>query len=202
MVEHVPGQLAIDIDDLIRQAELENAGEWHGAPLGYTADYYTPGEHQAAMDRWILEHGHFACRLSGIWSPTLTNSAITADDHNIVILSAHAPEETIAYQANCGPCRWHYINTENAVIEAAHDHAMPGWRDLPILPTKHGAALSTPSKQTTQRVTEWIHEHYPTEWIFPGAPVRTTRQRYGTRHVSGRSPLGGYDLSAGIRDDG
>ncbi|MBD2758834.1 hypothetical protein IEE94_04855 [Yimella sp. cx-573] len=81
MVEHVPGQLAIDIDDLIRQAELKNAGQWHGAPLGYTTDYYTPGEHQAAMDRWILEHTNFGSALSGIWLRAITSGARVPLDH-------------------------------------------------------------------------------------------------------------------------
>lgn len=34
-----------------------------------------------------------------------------------------------------------------------------------------------------------------TAWQRPGVPVRTHRQSHGTRHVPGRSPLGGYDLA-------
>ncbi|WP_404442901.1 hypothetical protein LG315_08505 [Microbacterium marinum] len=30
----------------------------------------------------------------------------------------------------------------------------------------------------------------------PGAPILTERGPYGTRHVPGYSPFGGYDLSA------
>lgn len=75
---------------------------------------------------------------------------------------------------------------------------MPGWRDLPVLPSKLSATLSTPSKQSTARGAAWIEENYPPAWQIPGAPVRTLRQPMGTRHVAGRSPLGGYDLCAGI----
>ena len=94
------------------------------------------------------------------------------------------------YQMICEGCRWHHIATsENAVVEAWHDHALPGWRDLPILPAK----IST---QKQARVLAWLEDTYPPEWVRPGVPIRTHRSQHGTRHVPGRSPLGGYDLTA------
>jgi len=42
---------------------------------------------------------------------------------------------------------------------------------------------------------KWIDEHYPAAMRVAGAPVITERSCWGTRHVPGRSPWGGYDLS-------
>lgn len=78
---------------------------------------------------------------------------------------------------------------------------MPGWRDLPVMPRSLSERLSTPTKQSTRAVQAWIEDNYPTEWQVPGAPVRTIRAApMGTRHVAGRSPLDGYDLTAGTAD--
>ncbi|MBM7510238.1 hypothetical protein JOE61_004052 [Nocardioides salarius] len=41
----------------------------------------------------------------------------------------------------------------------------------------------------------WIAEHYPKSMQVPGAPMITERRPFGTRHVPGRSPWGGYDIS-------
>lgn len=40
-----------------------------------------------------------------------------------------------------------------------------------------------------------MEEHYPEAMRFPGAPVITERPNLGHRHVPGRSPWAGYDLS-------
>lgn len=42
---------------------------------------------------------------------------------------------------------------------------------------------------------KWIEEHYPKSMQVVGAPVITERSSLGTRHVPGRSPWGGYDIS-------
>jgi hypothetical protein len=42
---------------------------------------------------------------------------------------------------------------------------------------------------------KWITEPYPKSMQVAGAPIITERRPYGTRHVPGRSPWGGYDLS-------
>ena len=77
-----------------------------------------------------------------------------------------------------------------------------GWRDLPVLPTSLSTYLNQPSTTHTQRaLSAWVEDNYPVEWQFAGAPVRTIRTPIGTRHVAGRSPLGGYDLTAGINED-
>lgn len=95
-------------------------------------------------------------------------------------------------QGICETCQWHVIGTESKVVEAWHDHAWPGWRDLPVIP----ASVKAREMGTiTKRGRTWIEAHYPAEWQVPGAPILTERTPPGTRHVPGYSPWGGYDLS-------
>ena len=187
-----------DLADLARQDAV--ATPWTGAPLSYTTDYYLPADLDAALDRYIAEHGTFGCFLdSGMWHRALCAKSFTGHGHSFDLFTAdHRPEGGLLYQANCAVCRWHLIaDSENAAVEAWHDHAMPGWRGLPIVPRKLADRLD--STQKTAALLAWVEDHYPAEWLFDGAPIRTARSPYGDRHVSGRSPLGGYDL--GVRDD-
>lgn len=73
-----------------------------------------------------------------------------------------------------------------------HDHALPGWRELPIVPSR----LRMMDKDGLSKAARnWIVEHYPKPMQIPGAPIITARRPYGPRNVPGRSPWGGYDLS-------
>jgi hypothetical protein len=102
-------------------------------------------------------------------------------------------------QLICATCQWHIITeSEEAAVEAWHDHAFPGWRDLPVLPGQLRGKMGT--SKMTPKLDAWFQEHYPAAFRVPGAPIRTWRQQYGTRHVAGYSPYGGYDLSAGIAE--
>ena len=197
-----------ELFDLVELARVEAiAIPWSGAPLTYTTDYYPPSELLAAFDRWVLEHGNFGCLAkSHMWHTSLTFIAPPIENgHAMVLLSAtgccdeenhdhHGVEipDELMYQSICEPCGWHSIHDdENAAVEAWHDHALPGWRTLPVLPAKFARAET---RQQKAAALVWIEANYPAEWLIPGAPVRTQREPYGTRHVSGRSPLGGYDL--------
>ena len=97
------------------------------------------------------------------------------------------------YQAICEPCEWNGItDRENDAVEMWHDHALPGWRELPIVPSR----LRMMDKDGLSKAAKkWISEHYPKSMQVPGAPIITERRPFGTRHVPGRSPWGGYDLS-------
>lgn len=93
----------------------------------------------------------------------------------------------------CESCDWHQVNVgENTAVESWHDHAVPGWRELPIVPAH--IPLSDGTK-LTRTAEAWSSDHYPIEAQFEGAPIITQRSGLGTRHVPGRSPWGGYDLS-------
>lgn len=188
-------QLALDMS--------EPLPEWTGSPLGYHEQYATPAEHAAALDRWIEEHGRlgFIAR-SRMWHPTSYSGGVEGDAHSCCILTAecralrhegiprdlppHVPDAYM-HQANCQPCRWHFIDpSERVVVEAWHDHAFPGWRDLKVMPLE---VQPEPGK----KALAWIAEHYGDRPA--GHPLRTERkQPIATRHVAGRSPWGGFDL--------
>ncbi len=79
------------------------------------------------------------------------------------------------------------------MVEAWHDHAFPGWRQLPILPAKLRGQMGT--RKMTPKLEEWLEANYPPEFRVAGAPILTDRGGSGTRHVPSYSPYGGFDLS-------
>lgn len=122
--------------DLFADMERDEAlaTEWTGAPLTYTADYYTPLEFWEAIERWTLEHGRF-----GIWPFShMWHLDFGGDDlAPVVILCAdarysgfnwpdckrhddhsHMPNR-LAYQANCDQCRWHEIADSSCAARTA-----------------------------------------------------------------------------------
>jgi len=66
------------------------------------------------------------------------------------------------------------------LIHEEHVAALPEWTGIPL----------------GQLVTD-----YPAQFRIPGAPIITERGKYGTRHVIGYSPYGGYDLSAPLEEE-
>lgn len=206
-----------DIDALIHQAEVENAPAWTGAPLEYHEDYATPEQLDAAFDRWVFENGRHGCiPLSHMWHRNnmrgFTDPDADITTHQLYLFCAdtrcdgivpatrsheHAvdlPGE-LMYQAICPRCSWHAIDeNESRAVEAWHDHALPGWRSLPIVPQK--LREHSGEQRALQRFTAWIEEHYPPEWQRLGYPILTERPHYGTRAVEGASPWKGYDISA------
>lgn len=199
-------QIAFNIQDLLREAELDAAPEWTGTPLHFHTVYATPEEHADAFARWQLEHGTFgSIPASHMWHPTLTHSPLEVRGHRLHMLTADTRPlahgalrpGSLLYQANCPTCQWHHItDTENAAVEAAHDHAMPGWADLPLFPARLARPLAQGERKARTAALAWLTEHYPAAWQHDGAPIRTQRTPLGTRHVPGRSPFGGYDLAA------
>ncbi len=61
-------------------------------------------------------------------------------------------------QMICAVCEWHFIGEEAEATEAWHDHAFPGWRDLPILPDKLRGQMGT--RKMTPKLEEWFEAHY------------------------------------------
>jgi len=203
-------QLAFDIEGMLHDAAVEAAPGWTGAPLHFTTAYYPPAELDAAFEHWQFLHTHDKTHInSRMWhrSITVPESGRVAG-HGFVLYTTdlrcqpwkHADKhETclcvgdVMCQAICEPCEWGGIaDRENDAVEMWHDHALPGWRGLPIVPSRlrmmEKDALSKAAKK-------WIAEHYPKSMQVPGYPIITERRPYGTRHVPGRSPWGGYDLS-------
>lgn len=186
-----------DLDQIARDAVTDTP--WHGSPLTFTTGYYSPTEHQEAWDRWKAERGQLGMRRkSHMWTTAPATFSMPAGTHHLDILSADLRCEhrepcacvgDLLYLAICEPCAWHQItDEENGAVEAWHDHAIPAWRELPPLPK--GIDHDSPKAAT------FVDKHYPEQWKREGAPIRTHRSPHGGRHVSGRSPFGGYDLAA------
>ena len=179
----------MDLLDLIAQEEAASA-EWAGAPLGFTTDFWPVGDLMHAFEHWeVLNPQRPSYRASRMWRPALTVPSARVHGHDFDLLIADLRCEHrercecvggLYYRASCDECRWHVIaDRENAAVEAWHDHAMPGWRDLPVMTSVSAAT-----------------DRQPDDWRFDGAPIRTLRTSPGNRHVPGRSPFGGYDLAA------
>tara|TARA_R100000365_G_scaffold3528_1_gene11907 strand:+ start:14475 stop:15101 length:627 start_codon:yes stop_codon:yes gene_type:complete len=199
------------IDTLLHEADLAAAGPWTGpAPLHFTAAYHHPDDLDAARARWVFEYGHFGSYVtSHMWHRAICGGQMRLDEHSLDTFTADLrcppgahPRDADTCQcvggllslAICAPCAWHTLGTENETVEAWHDHAFPGWRELPILPDKLRGQMGT--RRLTSKLEDWLTDNYPTRFQTPGAPIRTHRQKYGTRHVPDYSPYGGYDLAA------
>lgn len=173
------------------------ATPWNGkAPLEYTEDYFLPEDLDAAFARWRAEYPGGP---SQMWHRWVADPDMTLGAHSLAIFSAAVSTDSedvgsweLRCQANCARCGWHWIaETENGAVEAWHDHAMPGWRELPILPS-HLQHFDTDRDMAAVR--GWMSANYPSEALISGVPVLTLRSSPGTRHVPRRSPMGGYDI--------
>jgi hypothetical protein len=203
-------QFAFDIEGMLHEAAVESAPEWHGAPLHFTTAYYPPAEFDAALDHWMFLHAHDNTHVnSRMWRQSITVPDNTqVKRHGFALYTTdlrcepwkHSDRHEsclcvgdLMYQAICEPCEWNVITDhENAAVELWHDHALPGWRELPIVPSRLRMMDKGRMSMSTKK---WIDEHYPKSMQVPGAPMITERRPFGTRHVPGRSPWGGYDIS-------
>lgn len=197
-------QLSFDLDATLPKPVLP---PWTGSFLAYHEGYRDPEEHLAAMERWIEEHGSFGSHVrSHMWHAGW-GAAFAVEGHTFTHLMADArrngdewdasiypttPDELV-HQVICTTCKWHHVTTsERGSVEAWHDHALPGWRDLPVMPLHaQPAEWAKPGKTALA----WIEANQPVEWQRPGCPIRTERKEFATRHVPKRSPFGGYDLA-------
>lgn len=106
----------------------------------------------------------------------------------------------LLYRGACFGCTWEgpASDRENTAAEDAHDHAWPGWRELPWVPRRPESGTSVKQKGTTARWVEAVNDLYPHGWLESGGPIRTARTAGGTRHVPDHSGFGGYDLCGAV----
>lgn len=207
MADAMDGQLAFDFDGLAREEARAHMQECEGAPLHFTTDYYSPRELVEAFEHWQFLNGHFdSFAQSHMWHRGIAHEQVTVlGGHGGEMFTAElrsrpgevGPGDLLA-QMICEPCQWHVVTgDENTAVEAWHDHALPGWRNLPVVPrqirVRNESGLTALAKA-------WIAERYPEHMQVPGAPIVTERAPVGTRHVPGYSPWGGYDLSSTALD--
>jgi hypothetical protein len=104
------------------------------------------------------------------------------------------PDYHLRYRSQCdgcgdeGPIR----SSENAATEDGHDHAFPGWRDMPVLEHRPYEYDGTKARQ---RWEADARRAYPEGWFERGGPVLEYRTPPGTRHVPGQAPGGGYCMA-------
>jgi hypothetical protein len=105
----------------------------------------------------------------------------------------------LLYRGACYGCTWEgeARTRENDAVEDAHDHAWPGWRQLPTVPRRPDSGTSATQKAANATWSDHVNRLYPDGWLEAGGPIRTARAASGTRHVPDRTGFGGYDLSAG-----
>jgi len=203
-------QQTFDLDTLI--AEANPRAPYKGrAPLRFTTDYFTIEELVEAQDEARLVAGSDYCySWRHMWHPQFGGAGRTEHNgHVLAIVEAdlrcncllmppfgfntrrcYCPGEQIS-QTICETCSWHFIGTWNQSVEALHDHAWPGWRDLPRL-----GQVRTGVDRKKQLAHLIAQVDYPTAWMVPGAPVLTARESGATRHVPDYSPWRGFDIAA------
>jgi hypothetical protein len=193
-------QLAFDLDEMIREQEALARPEWAGpAPLHFTTEYFTVAELAAAWEEYIARNGHFGSYIwSHMWHLNDYHEPHTNPFfHDFAELSTdlrcdrneHRRRDCecvggMVTRIQCDQCRWMHLGDREEGVMAWHDHALPGWRDLPVVPEK------------AKDAKKWALEHYPDEWKIPGAPIITPRGPMGSRSVPGRSPWGGFDIAS------
>lgn len=204
-------QLAFDIEGMLHEAAVEASPEWRGAPLHFTTAFYSPSDLEDAVAHWQFLHRLDGSRHdSRMWHRAIAvPGGVEIGEHGFDLFTADLRCDPwkhptphggctcvgdLTYMAMCEPHGWHAVaSDENAAVETWHDHSFPGWRDLPVVPAR---LRNTDEIGLSSAARKWIEQHYPASMRVVGAPVITERSGIGTRHVPGRSPWGGYDISS------
>ena len=168
----------------------------------------------AALQQWKQDYGNFGCyQRSHAWHAELTAQAEQPTEAcRPTILMAdlrcdHFDGDCmcvgdLVYRGACLHCPWEgpVRDEANLAAEDAHDHAWPGWRDLPIAPRRPESGTNSKHRQALARWTKTVTDTYPDQWLESGGPIRTSRRRYGTRHIPNHTGFGGYDLCGEVVD--
>lgn len=181
---------------------------------------------EAEFAAWKEEHGRFgSAARSHAWHVSITHRESPTSRCQPTALSAdtRAPDaryggarypvpcecqqviDSLMYRGACTGCDWEGESRtgENPAAEDAHDHAWPGWRDLPTVP-KVPEWTTLQSKKERQARDRWLAiviPVHPPGWLEAGGPIRTLRQPMGTRHVPFATPWGGYDMAVITGED-
>lgn len=196
MTDVLPGQL--DLLAAIEDAKLDDP-----APTLYGSLARGLAARAAEFAAWRDTYGSFASiGRSHAWTVCITCPDTPTERCQPTVLSADLRCDCdrydectcigdLMYRGACRHCDWEGEphDRENTAAEDACDHAWPGWRDVPVVPT-------VPEER--KKRAAWLErtvEIYPPGWLEDGGPIRTARSGYGTRHVPSRTPFGGYDLA-------
>lgn len=208
----------LDLLDEIQTTERLNGP----APSLFASTTRGVQERVAEFQAWCEEHDSFASyRRSHAWLPEISNSR-EARDWSAALPSRCLPTVLhanlqdcdhagrrcydvggLVYRGACYGCTWESPSIRGRVSEAvedAHDHAWPGWRDLPIVPCRPDEEYARKAgRRKVSPRQEWedqVNGVYPADWLVAGGPIVTARSEYATGDVPGRTGRGGYDLAA------
>jgi Family of unknown function (DUF6349) len=173
----------------------------------------------AEFEKWKAEYGSWGSLLrSHAWTVTYTSSSEPSERCQPTLLAAHlsvrigtdssawpdcdccaSSGEGLYYRGACRnpDCNWEGVpvGDENPGAEEAHDHAWPGWRDVPVVTKWPGRGSSRKDKEADARWQAQVVPQYPPGWLEAGGPIRTYRKPPGTRHNGMyATPWGGYDM--------
>ncbi|GAA1768592.1 DUF6349 family protein [Nonomuraea bangladeshensis] len=160
------------------------SGEPRGAAARFAARRQLPIGEGRGM--WGIYFGHPGANARGDDFPS------TAPEHRPTLLARVVDEPSWhqLYRGACLGCDWEGETRQSGgdAVEDAHDHAWPGWRDLPAV---------KPPKSNHARWLVEVGRAYPPGWLEAGGPIVTVRadSRF-SRHLPGKAPGGGYDLAA------
>ena len=113
------------------------------------------------------------------------------------------------HRVQCDDCAWCATGSEPFTIAAAHDHAAPGWRDLPAVPAEfrpeRGGPLrhekhldrSRVEKLQVQQAIDFVDAHYP-EWAKSRTMPTIVRDRpdnHSRGGISGHGVYEGFELT-------
>lgn len=105
-------------------------------------------------------------------------------------------------RVQCDACAWHATGSDIYTLTAAHDHAAPGWRVLPVVPAdlwperggplriEKGSGRDRTETEQIRAAVAFVNDHYP-DWAKqptmptiagerPGNHLRTGIDGYGT----------------------
>lgn len=176
----------------------------------------------ATWDRWREEFGGFGCLpRSRTWHPSYIHRRSEGSGHAVCIFDVdlRCDDAThwtrrrtpgrcscvgdLMYRAVCS-CGWESTpaDRENEASEALVGHLWPDWKSLPEAPRWQymGPGGKAKDKALHRWLVEALEAGYDEDQLRAGGPIRTARPQFGTRHVEGGTPFGGYDLSMPAAD--
>ncbi len=127
----------------------------------------------SAPRTWHIRPGH----PGGAYSD-LGHELDPPEHHTPTLLTRSRPtgrREEEEFRGGCLACDWEgpihhgdgYGDGDNQAVEDAHDHAFPGWRELPPLTTaEYRSALPHDRRRWAQ-----LTSGYPSGWLDRGAPL-------------------------------
>jgi hypothetical protein len=197
-------QLSFDFDELTRPS-------YAGLRVGFHSDHLTVAQAREIEEQARRDLGGFGIKVGHphIWFVDGYNSCLATPGHEVDLGDADlscscAPHLACSciggrvYRAFCS-CHWTspVFADEGEAVAGWHDHAWPGWRDLPVVPHNVRPPSGGITKKTKAALA-WVEDRYPAGFQTAGAPIVTQRAYLGTRCVPGYSPWGGYDISSTV----